>query len=344
MPEQIRQEAQAPSPDQLSSGTDMPKAPGGALEAQNADHEKKKDVLAEHILRAAGLSGDDLAAFQHVFRDAVTQLRNRLAPYTPTKLWVDLRQLETLKTSDFEEIFKSTGLVAIFSAPRWGGDVIFVLDENLVNLIVDAFFGAQIPSNENRLGRILSPVEKKSAEAFARTMASAMDDIFGSGDGSLFEMKSILPISQFDRDDFAQMRMFSCSFEVGYGETSTSLCLLMPRSCHRPIQEAVTRVLRAPSTRTDPMWAHRLRHEVSRAHVTIEAYNIQGTMTLKQLSQLKAGQILPLPADVMDGVRLRSGNKPLYKCSLGKIGQNFSARVHDVFDEEEEMIDGLVSG
>jgi len=308
------------------------------------DSEKKQDVLAQHILRAAGLSGDDLDSFQHIFRDASAQLRSRLIPFTPAKLWTQLQSLETLKTSDFEPIFKENGMIALFAAPRWGGDVIFILDEALISLISDAFFGSPTPSVENRMGRPFSNVEQKVTEKFALTMAAAMDDIFGTGDGSLFELKKFLPVQQFDSEAFSHARMFSSIFEVGYEETATHLRILMPRSCHRPIQEAVTRVLRAPSNRADPMWARRLRQEVSRAHVTIEAYNVQGNMTLKQLSKLQVGQILPLPGDVMNEVRLRSGSKPLYKCSLGKIGQNFSARVREAIDEEEEMIDGLVSG
>jgi len=306
--------------------------------------EKKKDALAEHILRAAGLSGDDLQAFQPVFRDAVANFLNRLTPLSRAKPFVDLAALETLKADDLEEVLGSHSLIAHFKAPIWGGDVLLVLTGEVISLMVDALFGAAEPTVNARVNQSFSTVETAIGENISLHLAQAMDEIFGNGEAKLLNLKRIQTVQQFDGQEFSKARMFSCQLTIGFGEANASARLLLPRSCHRPIQEAVTRMLRSPSNQADPLWARRLRQEVSRAHVMIEAYVTQSTMSLAKLSELKVGQVLPLTAGIMNDVRLRSGNKPLYKCSLGKIGQNFSARVRDPIDEEEEMIDGLVSG
>ena len=304
--------------------------------------EKKKDVLAEHILRAAGLSSDDLMSFQHVFGDAATNLSARLAQYTSATFTIEVKSLDTLKADALPKIITGDTLVVRFEADHWGGDVLFVLDANLVSVVTDAFFGALEPAILNRNGRPFSAVETRTGETLAEVLSLAMDDVFGNGDGTLFNYKETTDAQQFDMEEFQQLRMFSCVLSFKSGEVETTLTLLMPRSCHRPIQEAVTRVLRAPSTRTDPLWAKRLRQEVSRAHVAIEAYIIEGSMTLNDLMHIEVGQVLPLPANAVKQVRLRSGDKPLYKCSLGKVGSNFSVRVTDPIDEEEEMYDELV--
>ena len=304
--------------------------------------EKKKDVLAEHILRAAGLSSDDLMSFQHVFGDAATNLSARLAQYTSATFTIEVKSLDTLKADALPQIISGDTLVVRFEADQWGGDVLFVLDANLVSVVTDAFFGAPEPAILNRNGRPFSAVETRTGQTLAKVLSLAMDDVFGNGDGTLFNYKETTDAQQFDMEEFQQLRMFSCVLSFKSGEVETTLTLLMPRSCHRPIQEAVTRVLRAPSTRTDPLWAKRLRQEVSRAHVAIEAYIIEGSMTLNDLMHIEVGQVLPLPANAVKQVRLRSGDKPLYKCSLGKVGSNFSVRVTDPIDEEEEMYDELV--
>ncbi|MHC5308396.1 FliM/FliN family flagellar motor switch protein [Bartonella sp. LJL80] len=309
-----------------------------------AVEDKKQDVLAEHILRAAGLSSDDLMSFQHVFRDASSNLCARLAQYTSAQFVSDVTSLDTLKADALPQVIGTDTLVVTFEADRWGGDVLFVLDSNLVSLVTDAFFGAAEPTAMNRNGRPFSAVESKTGETLAQLLSYAMDDVFGTGDGSLLTFKQTTKAQQLELEEFEQLRMFSCLLSIKVGETEATLNLLMPRSCHRPIQEAVTRVLRAPSARTDPLWAKRLRQEVSRAHVGIEAYILQGSMTLNDLSHLEVGQVLSLPVNAVKQIRLRSGDKPLYKCSLGKVGTNFSIRVTDPIDEEEEMIDGLVHG
>jgi len=306
--------------------------------------EKKKDVLAEHILRAAGLSSDDLIGFQPVFRDAVAGFVHLITPLSVTKPFADLVALETLKTSQFQELLGHHSLIAHFEAPLWSGDVLFVLDGELISLLADALFGAVEPAASHRSTPDFSPVETSIGETISLHLAQAMNEVFGNGYGELFTLKRIVPVQRFESQDFAKARMFSCQMSIGFGEAQAHLRILMPRSCHRPIQEAVTRMLRAPSNQADPLWARRLRQEVSRAHVTIEAYIVQSSMSLAKLSDLEIGQVLPLAPGIMNDVRLRSGNKPLYKSSLGKIGQNFSARVNEPIDEEEEMIDGLVAG
>lgn len=303
---------------------------------------KKQDVLAEHILRDAGLSSDDLMAFRPVFRDAAANLSSRLTLYSPGALWADVRSLETLQPIDIAASFGSDCLIVVLKAERWGGEVLLVLDPNLISLVTEAFFGNATPKPASRNGRPFSPVEIKIGEKLAISLAGAMNDIFGITQGNLFELKNVTPVQQFDTDDFAHSRMFSCLLKIGHDKTETDLRILMPRSCHRPIQEVITRMLRAPSNGTDPLWARRLRQEISRTNVNIEAYIVQGTMTMQELSHLTVGQILPLPANGPNQVRLRSRQKPLYKCSLGKTGTNFSVRVNDVVDEEKEMIDELV--
>ncbi|WP_407965142.1 FliM/FliN family flagellar motor switch protein [Bartonella sp. C271] len=309
---------------------------------EKAQEDKKQDALTQHILRAAGLSSDDLMSFQYVFRDAASNLCMRLGNYTSLKFTTDVQSLDTLKADQITQAIGTEALLIYFNSDRWGDDVIFVLDATLVELATEVFFGASEPMVTNRNGRPFSPVECKVGATFGKLLAYALDGVFGIGDGSLLIFKQTCKAQEFNAETFNQSQMFSCTLGVKCGEVETRVNILMPRSCHRPIQEAVTRALRTPAKRTDPLWAKRLKQEVSRSRVHIEAFIQQGSMTLNELSTLKVGQILPLPANAVKKIKLRSGNKSLYKCSLGKIGTSFSIRVTNPIDEEEEMIDELV--
>ncbi|RCL02546.1 MAG: flagellar motor switch protein FliM [Candidatus Tokpelaia sp. JSC188] len=303
---------------------------------------KKQDVLAAHILHDAGLSSDDLVAFQPIFRDAAANLATQLTLYSSGVLWADVHVLETLQRHDIAALFNTDSIIIFLKAESWGGEVLLMLDSNLISFLTEAFFGNATPKVTDRNGRPFSPIEMKIGEKLAISLIGAMNDIFGVAQSNLFELKNIILVQQFDVDNFAHSQMFSCLLKIGYDKTETNLRILMPRSCHRPIQEAVTHMLRAPSNSTDPLWARRMRQEISRTNVNIEAYVIQGTMTLKEISHFMVGQILPLSTNAPNQVRLRSRQKPLYKCSLGKTGSNFSVRVDGVIDEEKEMIDELV--
>ncbi|EYS91038.1 flagellar motor switch protein FliM [Bartonella bacilliformis str. Heidi Mejia] len=308
------------------------------------NEEKKQDVLAQHILRAAGLSSDDLMSFQYIFRDAASHLCSQINHYTPLEFTIDVVSLDTLKIDKITQTIGTDTLLIDFSSDRWGNDVIFVLDSVLVELITETFFGATEPKIINRNGRPFSPTECSISEHFGKLLANAMDSVFGTGDKSLLIFTQTRKAPEFNTETFHQSQMFSCTLSIKCGEAEAHLNILMPRSCHRPIHEAITRALRAPEKRMDPLWTKRLRKEVSQAHVQIEAFMQQGSMTLNELLNLKVGQVLPLPINAVKQVKLRSGDKSLYKCSLGKIGKNFSIRVTDPIDEEKEMINELVHG
>ncbi|ALE02975.1 FliM/FliN family flagellar motor switch protein [Bartonella ancashensis] len=308
------------------------------------DNDKKQDVLAQHILRAAGLSSDDLMSFQYVFRDVASNLCTQMSRYTPLEFEISVQSLDTLKVDAIVETIKKNALLIEFNSDRWGNDAIFIFDTILVEIITEAFFGATKLQLTNRNGRSLSPTELKISEYFSKLLADIMDATFGTGDKSLLTFKKMRKAQEFSVETFHQSQMFSCTFTIKYEEIEAHLNILMPRSCHRPMQEAIARVMRFPEKRMDPLWAKRLRQEISQAHMCIEAFIQQGSMTLHELSNLKVGQVLPLPSNALQHIKLRSGNKSLYKGSLGKIGANFSIRITDPIDEEKEMIDELVHG
>jgi flagellar motor switch protein FliM len=110
------------------------------------------------------------------------------------------------------------------------------------------------------------------------------------------------------------------------------------------MQDAVAAFLRRPMDQADPAWSKRMRSEVSRARIELEAFIQQGSLTLDALSKLEIGQVLKLPMDAMEQVRLRAGDQQLFKCTLGKSGIHFTVKVGDPVNQEEDLIDELVAG
>jgi flagellar motor switch protein FliM len=52
--------------------------------------------------------------------------------------------------------------------------------------------------------------------------------------------------------------------------------------------------------------------------------------------------VLELPETAQSQTRLSAGKKPLFTCEFGKLGQNFTVRVSEPFDQGKEFIDGLM--
>jgi len=306
--------------------------------------DRKPDVLADSILRAAGISVDDLKSLGHVFKDAAATLSTRFKELTPIAVEAEVSGMETVEKAQIGTVLPAGGMIVPVEVDRWGSTIHMVADRAFIFSGLEALFGAGANFGAHETTRVFTSVERKIAGALFTHMAAALDHVFASGDEQMFNIGEPQETGEFDPEKLDQSRLFACCLTIRAAGKTGTIRLLMPRTCHRPMQEAIARLLRQPSAHSDPAWAKKIRLEVSRARVGIEAYIHQGTMTLGEIAQLQPGQVLKLPADAIEQVRLRSGNQALFKCTLGKAGVNFTVRISDPVSEEEDLIDELAAG
>ena len=322
------------------------------IESTMAEQHRKNDVLADNLLRAAGLSGDDLKSLAHVFKDASTHFCERLKHGCAAAFEVEAGAVESADDAGFAAILDSAAVIAPLTAERWGSTLYLTVDAPLVFSIIEAMYGAQGNLGHVDVERPFGMVEHKISALLAGHLAGALDQVFNAGSlsgwagnaQSMFVAGECIDIAEFDRTNFERSRLFACRIDVTAAGKTGQVHLLLPRSTHKPMQDAVAAFLRRPMNQADPTWAKKLRQEVSRARIELEGFIQQGSMTLDALSKLEIGQVLKLPADAMEQVRLRAGNQQLFKCSLGKSGIHFTVKVGDPVNQEEDFIDELVAG
>lgn len=326
--------------------------PETSVETTMAEQHRKNDVLADNLLRAAGLSGDDLKSLAHVFKDASTHFCERLKHGCAAAFEVEAGAVESTDDAGFAAILDSAAIIAPLKVERWGSTLYLTVDAPLVFLIIEAMYGAQGNLGQVDVERPFGMVEHKISALLSGHLAGALDQVFNAGSlsgwvanaQSMFVAGECIDIAEFDRTDFERSRLFACRIDVTAAGKTGQVHLLLPRSTHKPMQDAVAAFLRRPMNQADPSWAKKLRQEVSRARIELEGFIQQGSMTLDALSKLEIGQVLKLPADAMEQVRLRAGNQQLFKCSLGKSGIHFTVKVGDPVNQEEDFIDELVAG
>jgi flagellar motor switch protein FliM len=304
----------------------------------------KPDVLAESILRAAGMSVNDLKSLGHVFKDAANTFSARMKELTPVAVETEVSGMESVERAQVETLLAREGVIAPVHVDPWGSVIHMVADRAFVFSGLEALFGAGANFDTFETPRALTSVERKVARELFIHMGAALDHVFAGAEQRIFRVGEPVQTYGFDLDEFDQSRLFACAFTIRAAGKTGTVRLLMPRTCHRPMQEAIAGLLRKPSAHSDPAWARKMRIEVSRAKIAIEAYIQQGTMTLNEIARLQPGQVLKLPKDAIEQVRLRSGGQALFKCTLGKTGANFTVRIGDPVNQEEDLIDELVAG
>ncbi|GGA98194.1 hypothetical protein GCM10011491_28050 [Brucella endophytica] len=304
----------------------------------------KPDVLAESILRAAGMSVDDLKSLGHVFKDAASTFSIRMKELAPIAVETEISGLESVERAQVEALLARHGMIVPVDVASWGSTIHMVADRAFVFTGLEALFGAGANFGAVESFKPFTSIERKVARELFAHLGAALDHVFAGADERIFRVGEPVDTSGFDPEEFGQSRLFACAFTIRAAGKTGTVRLLMPRACHRPMQDAIAELLRKPSAHSDPAWAKKLRLEVSRAKIGIEAFIHQGTMTLDEIARLKPGQVLKLPKDAIEQVRLRSGSQALFKCTLGKAGANFTVRIGDPVNQEEDLIDELAAG
>jgi flagellar motor switch protein FliM len=90
-------------------------------------------------------------------------------------------------------------------------------------------------------------------------------------------------------------------------------------------------------------WTEQLSEQVRRSHVTLEARIRLQSLTLDTISRLTAGDVIPF----MDGqdvrVEVSANSKDLYVCEFGRSGENYTVRVKDNVNSDDELLRHLMN-
>ena len=305
--------------------------------------QRRPDALAENILRAAGLSVDDLKSLEAVFRDLAGSFGSRVAAQTDVAIGAEFIRIEALEKDAIGENLLRASLVGMVPVAKWGSRLMLAADRNFIDCGIEALFGSGASPDIGAAARPLTSVDLGIAGQIFSDVTASLDHIFSAGGEPLFQIGDLVETVHLAPGAVTETRMICCTIALKATGRSGQILILLPRSSFKPMQEAIARLLRQPAHHSDPAWAKKLRLEVSRARIDVEAYLQQGSMTLEQVALLQPGQVLYLPKDAIDQVRLRSGKQALYKCRLGKAGSAFTVRITDSVNEEEDLRDELAA-
>ncbi|BCH30973.1 flagellar motor switch protein FliM [Mesorhizobium sp. L-8-10] len=235
-----------------------------------------------------------------------------------------------------------TNAVAIIQSVISPDALLLDLEPATVSLLVSAFLGGDPELAPAHIDRPLSQIELEIATTALQEVAEAFN---GSGPRSL-KLRLPVPTAFSGQEIRKQVLRDGPSVRIVFRLTS-------PRSTGRLSVTMPQRVLLTPRDETEEpeveaqvdqsAWSERLREEVRKSSVTLDAVVPLSQMSLGALAALQVGQILEIPAAAQSTTRLSARNKTLFVCEFGKLGQNYSVRIKHPFDESQDFVDRLLS-
>ena len=213
------------------------------------------------------------------------------------------------------------------------GTALFVLDPNLVFLVVDNLFGGD--------GRYHMRVEGRDFTLAEQRIIRKMLDVVFEEYGKSWE--PIYPVTlEYVRSEmntqFANIAtptevVVVTTFKIELGASSGDFHICMPYSMIEPMRDQLTSTMQADRAEADERWITEMSLQVQDAEVELVAHLGQAAITLRQIMGLKAGDVISL--DVPDAVIAEVDGVPLFECHYGQKNGQLALKVERVLQGRE---------
>lgn len=218
------------------------------------------------------------------------------------------------------------------------GTALMVFDPNLVFLMVDNLFGGD--------GRFHTRVEGRDfTQTEQRIIARMLDIVFETYAKS---WEPVYPVEfEFVRSEmntqFANIAtpnevVVATTFTIELGPVSGEMHFCTPYSTIEPIRDRLTSSLQGETLEVDKRWIRLMTQQIQTAEVEIIADLGVAKVTLGDIMNMKAGDIIPLM--VPETVSAKVDGVPVMECSYGKLNGQYALRVEKLLSQANSEFQG----
>jgi len=296
------------------------------------------DVETESEIYDGEARSYDFASQDRIVRGRLPTLEmvnERFARHFRTSLFNMLRRsadisvsgVQMLKFSEFvHSLFVPTSLNLV-RVPPLRGKGLCVLDPKLVFSVVDNFFGGTGRFHTKIEGRDFTPTELRVVQLL---LGLAFEDLHEAWRPVLdlrFEYLESEVNPQFANIVSPSEVVVVTSFHIDLENGGGDMHICMPYSMIEPIRDLLDAGVQSDRGDRDERWEIALKEEILGAEVELSSILTETQITMKDLSNLKVGDIIPI--DIPELVELDAAGVPTCHGRLGVADGNYAIKIQD---------------
>jgi flagellar motor switch protein FliM len=250
------------------------------------------------------------------------------------------------KTGAMDELIDGLGPnVALVggSLRNWSPNFVLGCGSGFVLTLMERMLGAMPESIVQPTPRPLSVMELDLAVMVFDKIANVLRSAVNAPGG--FEPYLEAPHNIEDRrppaegqpDEFAA----AIKMSIRLGAATSHFMLIVPQ---KVLLKTVVTPPKAkiPAIKSDA-WTQQITEQVHRSQVTIDARVRMESLTLRTISKLAVGDVIPFMDSEDVHVEVSANGKDLYICEFGKSGEHYTVRVKDTMNSDDELLRHLLN-
>ena len=248
---------------------------------------------------------------------------------------ISVGPVTVIKYSEFvRNLIVPTNLNMVHMPPLRGTSL-FVLDPNFVFLVVDNLFGGDGRFHMRVEGRDFTATEQRIIRKLLDVIFDEMQKAWVSIYPVQFEYVRSEMNTQFANIATPTEVVVVTTFNIELGSGGGDFHVCMPYSMIEPIRDQLTSTMQADRAEADERWVHQMTLQVQDAEVELVANLGQTAVTLRQIMDLKVGDVISL--EVPDAVVAQVDGIPLFRCHYGQKNGQLALKVDQVLQGDDRI-------
>lgn len=239
---------------------------------------------------------------------------------------VSINGVQMLKFGEYvHTLFLPTSLNMVRFRPLKGTGLI-TMEARLVFILVENFFGGDGRHHAKIEGREFTPTERRIIQMLLKIIFEDYHDAWAPVMDVEFEYldSEVNPAMAniVSPTEVIVVNSFHIELDAGGGDFH----IAMPYAMLEPIRELLDAGVQSDKEDTDQRWSQALEDEIMDVEVEIEASLTEKTVSLRDIMDFKAGDIIPI--ELPESILVLVEGLPSYRASLGKSNEHYALKIN----------------
>jgi flagellar motor switch protein FliM len=252
-------------------------------------------------------------------------LRIGLFNYIHRSTEISVGPIKVQKYSEFiRNLVVPTNLNLVQVKPLRGTGLV-VLDPNLVFLVVDNMFGGDGRFHTRVEGRDFTPTEQRIIQGLLNVVFSEYEKAWKPVQELKFEYVRSEMNTQFANIATPSEIVLSANFTVELSGNTADLHVCLPYSMIEPLRDTLNSSMHSEQAASDKRWTNLLHRQLKLAEVELTAPLATTEITLRDIVNMKVGDIIPMHID--ENVEARIDGVPVLACRYGVHDGQYALKI-----------------
>ena len=295
---------------------------------------RTKASAAERLLDNPGLTVERLPMLTVIFDRLAASCAEGMRPYSPAILTCFVNSITTDHVWDALDAYDGS-VAAVLYSPELDARILVGLDRRCIFSLMEVLLGGDATERPFDDDRNFSTLEVRVAQTVFEIAAEALHSAFGPVIAATFQLERVETRMDFTVMGRRNVLAVIAKILIQALDNGGQMFIVIPQPALTPIRQQLSRDLSSDGSASDPRWQKLMQEGVQKAGVRAVAILDEQTLSLGDIANWRAGDLLPLNATAASKIRLDCKSQPLFWCELGQAKGHYTLNIAERVNLDE---------